>query len=243
MDLSFYTAAVGANAQQKRMDIIANNLANINTDGYKTQSAGFVDLLYSKYYRAGTDDHRKDPETGVGARVEKTDILYAQSGFTGTGAAGIYDFAIAGEGFFAVYDNGTGDVFYTRNGQFSLSEYATNMFYLVNDEGYIVLDENWGLVRVDPDDEQANLNLGVFDFVSKEGMLLRGNNLYSPVEKNGPPFINENARVLSGHLEISNVDLAHEMSRVIETQRIYQMTLKMLQTSDEVEVTINNLRG
>ena len=80
MELSFYTAAVGAQAQQTRMNIIANNLANINTEGYKTQSAGFVDLLYQKYYRAAT----RDPETGCGARVEKTDVLHTQGGLMPT---------------------------------------------------------------------------------------------------------------------------------------------------------------
>jgi flagellar basal-body rod protein FlgG len=238
MDLSFYTAAVGANSQQTRMNIIANNLANINTEGYKTQSAGFVDLLYNKYYRAAT----RDPETGCGARVEKTDILYEQGGIADTGGA--YDFAIMGEGFFAVYDPGSDRVFYTRNGHFSLSNYSNddNLFYLANDQGYLILDKSFGLVYVDPQSENQDLNIGVFDFVHKEGMLLMGNNVYLPVEKNGEPFLNETAQLAHRRLEMSNVDLAYEMSRVIETQRAYQMELKMIQTSDEIEQTINSLR-
>ena len=238
MDLSFYTAAVGAHAQQGRLNIISNNLANINNDGYKAQSAGFVDNLYEKYYKAAT----RDSETGSGARVEKTDILYEQGGMAPTG--GEYDFAISGEGFFAVYDNGTGNIYYTRDGNFSLSNYVNDgeMFFLVNDQGYIVLDRAFGLISVDPHDENQKLDIGVFDFNSKEGMLLKGNNLYEPVEKQGPPFLNENALIRRGAVEMANVDLAYEMSRVIETQRAYQMSLKMIQTSDEVEQTINNLR-
>jgi len=238
VELSFYTAAVGAHAQQGRLNVISNNIANINTDGYKAQSAGFVDNLYEKYYRAAT----KDPETGSGARVEKTDILYEQGGMAPTG--GKYDFAISGEGFFAVYDNGTGDIYYTRDGNFSLSNYVNEgeMFFLVNDKGYIVLDRNFGLISVDPNDENQQIEPGVFDFNSKEGMLLRGNNIYEPVEKMGDPFVNDNALVRRGVVEMGNVDLAYEMSRVIETQRAYQMALKMVQTSDEIEQGINNLR-
>ena len=237
MDLSFYTAAVGASAQQGRMNIIANNLANINTEGYKAQSAGFVDLLYNKYYKAST----KDPETGSGARVEKTDILFEQGGIINTG--GKYDFAIEGEGFFAVFDNGTGEIYFTRNGSFRLSNFDNeqNMFYLANEQGHVVLDSTLGFLWVDPAKE--DLDIGVFDFANKEGMLLKGGNLYGAVEKNGQPFLNPGANVLQGRLEMANVDLAYEMSKVIETQRAYQMTLKMVQTSDEIEQTINNLRG
>lgn len=236
MDLSFYTAAVGASAQQTRMDVVGNNLANINTDGYKAQSAGFVDLLYNKYYRAAT----KDPETGSGARVEKTDVLYTQGAVSPTGGA--YDFTIEGDGFFAVYDNASGDIYYTRNGHFSMSNYGNNVFYLVNDQGYLLLDKNYGLILADPNNPNQDLNIGVFDFNSKEGLLLKGNNLYQPVAKNGDPFVNDKASLKQGSLEMSNVDLAYEMTRVIETQRAYQMALKMVQTSDEIEQTINNLR-
>ena len=237
MELSFYTAAVGANAQQGRMNVVANNLANINTEGYKAQSAGFVDLLYNKYYRAAT----RDPETGSGARVEKTDILFEQGGIIPTG--GKYDFAIMGEGFFALYDPGTGNVFFSRNGHFSLSEYPGNIFYLANDNGYLVLDRNFDIVPYKPHGEEISVDIGVFDFNNKEGMLLRGGNMYEAVEKNGAPFLNENVSLLQGRLEMANVDLAYEMAKVIETQRVYQMTLKMVQTSDEIEQTINSLRG
>jgi len=239
MELSFYTAAVGAQAQQTRMNIIANNLANINTEGYKSQSAGFVDLLYQKYYRAAT----RDPETGCGARVEKTDVLHTQGGMMPTGMK--YDFMINGEGFFALYDPGTESYFYTRHGSFMLSNFSNddNMFLLADDQGYLVLDKDFNYIAVDPNDPNQRIDIGVFDFIITDGMVMVGNNHYVPAEKNGQPFLNEKAEVLQGRLEMSNVDLAHEMSKVIETQRAYQMTLKMLQTSDEIEQTINNLRG
>jgi len=224
---------------QERINIISNNLANINTDGYKSVNAGFVDLLYNKYYRAAT----RDPETGCGTRIEKTDIDFRQNSFVPTGNP--YDYAIVGDGFFAVYDNSNGNVYYTRNGQFSLSNYSNegNMFFLVNDQGHIVLDDNFGLLYVDPNDPNQKINIGVFDFNNKQGILLIGNNLYEATEQQGEPFFNENALVRPGMLEMSNVDLALEMSRVIEAQRAYQLSLRMLSTSDEIEQTINNLRG
>jgi len=236
MNLSFYTAATGASAQQTRMNIIGNNIANINTDGFKTKNAGFVDLLYEKYYAAATED----PETGSGAKVKKTDILFTQGGMIPTGGA--YDFAIMGDGFFAVYDNGSNEVFYTRNGHFKLSNYGDNLFYLVNDDGFLVLDQNFGLMIIDTNDKFQEISPGVFDFIHKEGFLLMGNNLYQPAEKNGQPFLSENVRLVKGYLEMANVDLAQEMTRVIEAQRAYQMLLRMVTTSDEVETTIINLR-
>jgi flagellar basal body rod protein FlgG len=218
------------------MNIIGNNIANINTEGFKAQNAGFVDHLYTKYYAAATED----PETGAGARVEKTDILFGQGGVVSTGGA--YDFAIVGEGFFAVYKPDSGEIFYTRNGYFTLSNYGGNLFYLVNESGYLVLNSNFGPMQIDTHDRNQEIIPGVFDFISKEGILLMGNNLYQPVEKNGEPFLNQNVKLMRGSLEMANVDLAHEMSKVIETQRAYQLSLKMLQTSDEVETTIINLR-
>jgi len=237
VDLSFYTAAVGATAMQNRLNIISNNIANINTNGYKAQSAGFVDNLYERYYLAAT----RDPETGSGVRVEKTDILFEQGAIIPTGMN--YDFSIRGEGFFAVHDPGSGEFFYTRNGAFSLSNFGDDIFYLANEQGYLVIDDNFGPIIVDPNDENQQINIGVFDFVSKEGMLLMGNNLYQPVEKQGEPFLNELAVVVRGSMEMGNVDFAYEISKVIETQRAYSMTLRMVTTSDEIEQTINNLRG
>jgi len=238
MNLSFYTAATGARAHQTRMDIIGNNIANINTEGFKSKNAGFVDLLYERYFAAATED----PETGVGVRVETTNTLFTQGGVIPTGGA--HDFAIMGDGFFSVFDNATGEIYYTRNGNFVLSNFSndTNMFYLVNQMGHIVLDREFGLISVDTSDENQEIMPGVFDFNIQDGLVRSGNNLFQTTPKNGEPFLNDESRVVRGYIEMSNVDLAQEMSRVIEAQRAFQLSIRMVQTSDEVENTIINLR-
>ena len=249
MDISFYIAASGAQAQQTRMNVIGNNMANLQTEGYKTISTGFVDLLYENYYKGGTPSFvpvtAEDPQTGTGTRVEKTDILFEQGGFLTT--SGKYDYAIIGDGFFAVYDTTDGQVYYTRHGHFNLSNYGEDIFYLANEEGLLLLNRDYDLIQIDPSDEDQYRELpetiGVFDFAHKEGFLLRGNNRYEPVDKNGPPFLSANAAILQGKLEMANVDLAQEMTRVIESQRAYQLALRMMTTADEIENTINNLRG
>ena len=237
MNLSMYTAAAGSKAQQSRIDVIANNLANLHTDGYRSQSAGFVDLLYQNYEAGIT----QDPDIGCGSRMEKTDISFEPGTIQPTD--GTYDFAINGPGFFAIYDRAEEDVRYTRNGAFHLGDFGNGNFYLMDQNDNFVLDREMALISlVGGNEGNHDLNIGVFDFISKEGFLALGNNYYAPVEKSGQPFLRQDAQVLQGRLETANVDMANEMARVIESQRAYQMTIKMINTSDEVEQTINNLR-
>lgn len=237
MNLSFYTAAVGAKAQQDALDVTSNNIANLQSDGYLSQRPGFVDLLYENYYRGAEDD----PETGAGARLEKTDLSFEKGGFSQT--LNPYDFAIDGEGFFATFNPETEEVRYTRNGAFHLSNFGENLFYLAASDGSLVLDKNLGLIPLyEGINSETPPEPGVFDFQHKEGFLSAGGNFYMPVDKNGAPIRREDAKVLQGYLESSNVDMAYEMTRIIETQRAFQMSLRMVQTSDEIEQTINSLR-
>lgn len=236
MNLSMYTALAGAKAQQSRLDVIANNLANLQTEGYKAQSAGFVGLLYENYEKGATDD----PEMGCGARMEKTDFSFENGGMIPTGSP--YDFAIGGDGFFAVYNRGNDEIYYTRNGQFHLSDQGGGQFYLAAQDGSLVLDEEMGFIPVTSGTNSEELTPGIFDFVHKEGFLAQGGNYYLPTEKNGNPIKKEDVVLHRGMLESGNVDMAVEMTRIIESQRAYQMTMKMIQTADEIEQTINNLR-
>lgn len=237
MNLSMYTAATGAKAQQKRLDVISNNLANLQTDGYKSQRAGFVDLLYENYNRGAA----KDPDTGSGSRVEKTDYSFEQGGLEQTG--GKWDYAIGGSGFFAVYDMADEAVYYTRSGNFHLSNFGDDVFYLAAADGSLVMDDKMALISIiGGNNSEEQPKIGVFDFNNKEGMQSVGNNRYTPGPFSGQPYVREDAVLLQGKIEGSNVDLAEEMTKVIESQRAYQLTLKMVQTSDEVEQTINSLR-
>ncbi|MFV0515946.1 MAG: flagellar hook-basal body protein [Aminipila sp.] len=243
MDISFYTAGVGAKAQQTRLDVIGNNMSNANTVGYKSQNAAFVDLLYSNMREpAGANTQLK---VGAGARIEKTDVNYNSGGLQSTDNP--TDYTIIGDGFFAVQNPSTNQIYYTRDGSFKHSLFRDGEFYLVNGSGELVLDENFERIKVDLSGSEESKQKdpkkpAVFDFEVKDGMLLVGNNLFLPREKNGAPTLRKDAKIQTGALETSNVEVSTEMVKLIETQRAYSMNLKMVQTSGEIEEIINNLR-
>jgi flagellar basal-body rod protein FlgG len=237
MNLAFYNGAVGASQQQKKLDVVSNNIANVNTEGYKSQSATFVDMLYSNIH--DTADNQTDLTVGSGARVEKTDIDFSAGALDETGND--LDFAIEGDGFFAVYDLGTEEISYTRKGSFKMSEYGKNTFYLTTETGAFVLNSEGQAIQV-TGEEGEELDIGVYDFENYQGMLSTGDTYYTPVAKNGQPTLNTEAKVMQGYIEKSNSSLADEMVKVIEAQRVYQANLRMVSTADEIEQTINSLR-
>lgn len=237
MYTSFYTAARGAMEEQKKMDVIANNFANVNNYGYKSKSAVFSDLMYYNLNNyTGEDTPLK---AGVGIVVEKTNTKFDPTVPTTTG--GEYDYSILEDGFFMLLSPVTGEVSYTRNGHFSLSQRG-DVFYLVNDNGNLVLDENQNPIIQEADGELSG-EIGVYGFNILDGMLSKGNNEFTPVAKNGDPYLIRGARLVDHSLEMSGVDTADEISKLIETQRAYSYALKMVQTSDEVMTTINGLRS
>lgn len=240
MDLAFYTAAAGASAQQKRLNIVANNLANLSTVGFKKENAVFANLIYNELNPPAQEGAQLSATSG--ARVEKTNTDFTQAEWIPTNMP--YDFAVAGEGFFALQDPATGQISYTRDGTFSLSQQADGRFLLTAQNGKHVLDTQGEVIAVDPNAAEV-LPVGVYCFRTNEGMLHIGGNEYLPTEKNGAaiPMENSNALLLQGYTENSNVFMAEEFEKIIEAQRAYQYVLKMVQTSDEIESTINNLRG
>lgn len=188
MYTSFYTAARGAMEQQRRMDIVANNLANTNNYGYKTKKAGFLDLMYYNMHNIYENDIPM--KAGTGTVVEKTDTDFEPSGYVTTD--GKHDYAIEGKGFFMMRNPVNGRITYTRNGRFSLSQHG-NQFYLVNDTGNYVLDRNQNPITVT--DGELNSNIGVYGFDILDGMQSVGENEFTPVAKNGNPFLMEEAKV------------------------------------------------
>lgn len=235
MDTSFYTAACGAISQQKHMDIISNNIANINTAGYKEKTASFQDLVYRNMRGAAGENTRLS--AGSGAIVERTDIDFSQAGQRQTER--LLDFAIQGNGFFMLRDPSNNSVSYTRNGNFQISE-RQDGFYLADSSGKLVLDERQNPIRYE--NGELATSPAIYDFVHTNGMQSIGDGEFVPVGKNGAPFLAQDAKLMQGSLENSNVDLAGEMAKVIESSRAYSYMLKMVQTSDEVEQTINSLR-
>lgn len=247
MNQSFFIGAVGAHQQQKRLNVQSNNIANINTYGFKAEKARFTALMYEDV-RAIDEDQ----PSGVGTRVIATDTDFTQGAAASTER--YQDYMIDGDGFFALVDLTTNEVSLTRNGAFSVAEllrptgevdeygqYVTErVLYLSDGDGRFVLSNTGGMIEVT--DETAEQPVGVFDYINYNGMQHLDGTRFLAVDKNGGLRLGS-GKLIRGALEASNVDLAEEFTKVIESQRAYGMALKMVQTSDEIETTINGLRN
>lgn len=262
MNISFYTASTGAQQQQDRLDVHANNIANINTYGFRAKQPSFSQLMTGPVVSIENYMQR-----GVGSRMEDAATDFRQSGLTGTERK--LDYAINGQGFFGLLDTRTGEVSYTRDGSFTLSEFKeqgdvtvtdvdengnsvtrteqgeVSKWYLSDGLGRFVLGRDGRRIEVDAETAESTdipeLPVGVFDFINHDGMLSLGDNRLIPVDKNGGVGIGSGEAV-QGYLELSNADLANEMTKVIEAQRSFQYMLRMITTSDEIETTVNGLR-
>lgn len=236
MNISFYTAAVGAAQQQERLDVHGNNIANINNYGFRAKIPSFSSLMTGPITGINEDLPR-----GVGARLEDAETNFNGTTLADTGRS--LDYAIEGDGFFALLDPASGGISYTRDGSFTKSQFIENgemKWYLSDGMGRFVLGRDGQPIEVD--DEKQELPVGVFDFVNRNGMLNIGENRFVPVEKNGAVG-QGTGRAVQGYLEQSNADLAYEFSKVIESQRSFSLMLRMVTTSDEIESTVNGLRG
>lgn len=246
MNISFYTAAVGVQQQQDRLDVHANNIANVNTYGFRAKQPSFAHLMTGQV--TSIEDYLP---RGYGARLEDAATDFRQSALIDTGRS--LDYAIEGAGFFALLDLATGEVSYTRDGSFTRSELKDvdaegneiSRWYLSDGMGRFVLGTDGRRIELEgetgEDDYIPALPVGVFDFINHDGMLSLGDNRLIPVEKNGGVGLGS-GKVVQGALERSNADFAHEISKVIESQRSFQYMLRMVTTSDEIETTVNNLR-
>ncbi|MDO5095067.1 MAG: flagellar hook-basal body protein [Peptostreptococcaceae bacterium] len=251
MNLSFYTGAVGAMSQQDKLDIIANNIANINTDGYKSKSSTFSNLIYSNMNAAKNANTKL--KTGVGVKIEKTDMDMSGGALRTTDSP--WDFAIVGDGLFALKAPNGNEISYTRDGSFILSKQSDDKFMLATKDGYLVLGKDNQPIEIkqdiqDPEkvegkeelEQELEQKIAIYQFDNYNDMQSLGGNRVMPVAKNGTPKLVE-VGLQRGATETSNVDFAKEVSKMIETQRAYQFALRMVTTSDEVEGIINSLRG
>ncbi len=246
MNISFYTASVGAQQQQDRLDVHANNIANVNTYGFRAKQPSFSQLMTGPI--TSIEDYM---QRGYGSRMEDAQTDFRQSAMTGTERK--LDYAINGAGFFGLLDPTSGEVSYTRDGSFTLSELKeadengdqVSKWYLSDGMGRLVLSNEGRRIEVDADTAEKTdipeLPVGVFDFINHDGMLSLGDNRLIPVDKNGGVGFGSGEAV-QGYLELSNADLANELSKVIEAQRSFQYMLRMVTTSDEIETTVNSLR-
>lgn len=250
MNQSFYIGAVGAQMQQKRMNIIGDNIANLNTVGFKADRSDFTALIYQDR-RGAVEGELTELPMGVGTRLLMTSTNFTQGPVVDNQRS--LDYMIEGDGFFALVDLGTGEVTYTRDGSFTKSEYLRDsgevdeagepilekVYCLSDGNGRFVLSREGGLIEVD--DPQETLPIGIFDYGNYDGMTKLGENRFLPIEKNGNLWIGT-GKLVQGALELSNADLSDELTKVIEAQRAYGLALKVVQTSDEIETVINGLR-
>lgn len=246
MNQSFYTGAVGAQQQNFAMNVHGNNIANVNTTAFKAEKVRFSALLRQQLESIEDGNH----SNGVGARLLMTSTDFSQGPLTDTGR--FQDYMILGDGYFAVVDLTTNEVTFTRNGAFQVSFYertigedemgnpiTETVQTLVDNEGRFVLGKNGNIITVT--DPLAKQEIGVFDYGNYDGMKHQSGTEFLPIDKNGNLYYGT-GELLQGVIEGSNVDLAEVFTKVIEAQRSYTMALKMIQTSDEIETTINNLR-
>lgn len=267
---SLWTAATGMIAQQTNLDTIANNLANVNTQGYKTQVNEFKTLLYQTLQTETTSANGEQKpisaQVGLGTRNSAISTIFKQGSMIASESDTA--FALDGKGFFGVRGE-DGNTYYTRNGNF-LFTLAANGNMLATTDGNpvlsttgqpIILNNNYVLSKITvtsdgqlcyPDaknnPQPIGINIGVFQFNNPNGLERRADSLYAQTAASGQP-INEatnnnvaKTKVLQNYLEGSNVQVADEMVNMIVAQRAYELNSKAITASDEMLQQANNLR-
>lgn len=258
MNPTLRTAASGMAAQQTRTEVIANNLANVNTTAFKRSRAHFEDLLYQTVQGTavlGGGDATTTPaiQVGRGTRLSAVQRLDAQGALQQTGRP--LDAAIEGEGFFQLQmPNGiTG---YTRDGSFQISDQGT----LVTSGGHTVVPG----IRVPNDVSDLSISrngivsalragqtieLGRIElarFPNSSGLLALGENVYTETSASGQPIVGfpedeGMGRLIQGHLEGSNVEIVQEMVEMISAQRAYELNSKAIKAADEMSEVANQI--
>lgn len=242
-----YTAYTGMLNEQHRMDVMTNNLANANTNGYKKEGAtsqAFNDVLAYKL-KDTSEAARTTRRIGVnnlGVKIGEGYTDYSQGPIKGT--ENTFDLALSGAGFFAVSytnKNNEASIKYTRDGSFSLNTAG----YLVTHDGDYVLGTNGGQIRLDPlldvrIDTSGNIMQGednvpvaqirIRDFENYDYLEKFGENYYNPVD--GATFQDSEAKIYQGYLETSNISVVTEMVNMINISRAYETNQKVIQTYD-----------
>ena len=241
--IGYHTAASGVMAFEMALDITANNLANVNTNGFKASRPSFADLIYTE-----RNNRNEETQFGHGVYVPKTDMMFEQSQLRSSGQP--LDFCALDEGFFAIQVPEYGEITYTKDGAFYITQNEEGGWDLVNEYGGYVLDYEGNRITV-PFDEETNemdtnyvLNMiGVYRFENPYGLDQVGDNYFAANASSGPAIVDEEARKKQGWLEASSTSVANEMSKVIEYQRAFQLNINMVKTHDEMENVINSLRN
>jgi flagellar basal-body rod protein FlgG len=259
---SLNIAATGMLAQQLNVEVISNNIANLNTTGFKRSRAEFQDLLYQNERRVGStssDAGTTVPsgvQVGLGVRTAAVYRMHEQGNITPT--QNTLDLAVQGIGYFQI-DLPNGDVAYTRAGSFQLNQEGR----LVTADGYTVRpgltvpaqatsitvnSSGQVLVKTPGNVDPQNIGqLQLSTFPNEPGLQAVGNNLFlqtpaSGQPQEGTPGTDNLGTILQGFLETSNVNVVSEITNLITAQRAYEMNSRVIETSDQMMSSLSQLR-
>jgi flagellar basal-body rod protein FlgG len=258
---SLFTAATGMLAQQLNLDVIANNLANVNTAGFKKSKADFQDLMYQVIEEPGTATGQEglSPtgiQVGLGARPAAVSKIHSQGDFEST--SNPLDVAIEGDGFFQI-TLPSGETAYTRSGAFKLDESGI----MVNSDGYqmspaitipadtlSVTVASDGVVSVLQPGATAATQVGTIQiarFQNPAGLRSQGRNLYQETQSSGSPTLgtpgeNGFGSLAQGFLENSNVSVVEEIVQMVTSQRAYEANSKVIQSADQMLSSALNVK-
>jgi len=261
MNKALWVAKTGLEAQQTRMSVISNNLANVNTTGFKRDRAVFEDLLYQNVRQVGAQSSQDTRlpsglQLGTGVRTVATEKIQTLGNIVQTENS--LDVAIQGRGFFQVLKP-DGNLGYSRDGSFKMDETGQ----LVTSSGYVIqpaitVPNNSISLTIGSDGVVSSLTPGsatptqlgsiqLADFINPGGLQAVGQNLFDETASSGSPStgtpgLNGLGTVIQGALETSNVNVVEELVNMIETQRAYEMNSKAIQTTDRMlQFVTNNL--
>ncbi|MCB1877075.1 MAG: flagellar basal-body rod protein FlgG [Chromatiales bacterium] len=250
---ALWTAKTGLEAQQNRLSVVSNNLANVNTSGFKRDRAVFEDLLYQNVRQVGANNTQETElpsglQLGTGVRISATEKLHTQGNIIQTNNA--LDVAIQGRGFLQILQP-DGTIAYTRDGTFQLN--ADGVIVTSNGdplEPAITVPQDAISVTIGSDGivtalQASNIaptqlgNIDLADFVNPTGLQAIGGNLYRETTASGAPIIGTpgldgRGTLVQNAVESSNVNVVEELVNMIETQRSYEMNSKAISTTDEM---------
>lgn len=266
--IALHSAATGLKALSTQLDVIANNLANANNNGFKSSRANFEDLMYQYTQAPGTTDNNGDIApiglgVGYGTRVSGTELDLTQGSAVPTG--GQYDVYINGDGFFQLklppgVGNGSG-LGYTRTGQFFVN--ANGQLVLNSDQGYlldppITIPQNTTQVSIGSDGRVMATIAGnntpaqagqiqLAHFPNPQGLVQIGGNVYQSSVASGQALLanpgnDDTGTLQQGQLEASNVDPVNELVNLIKTQRTFELNSQSIQAADQMLQQLSNLR-
>lgn len=261
---SLYTAATGMESLQTKLNVIANNLANVNTTGFKYDRANFEDLFYRHEPYPGAQDPGNNftptgTQVGLGVRMQSTQTAFSQGAFQETG--GPTDVAIEGKGFLMVLDPVTSQNLYTRAGNLSIN--AQNQLVVGSAQtgrvvnpaiqfptdtiGISISSDGRVLVQQPGNPQMQQVGqLQLASFSNPEGLLKIGENLYAETAASGSPTQTTPGTqglgvIRQGFLELSNVEPVRELIDLITTQRSFEMNSQVIEAGNNILQTITNL--